>query len=270
MTTSEGHRERGAAVALVALTATVALALTGGCSAGERMTDHAAPETPAYVTLPDWRTTPPDAPATLPWVSAMVARNGTDITVYSGPGDAPCKELSHPRATVTEQDETHVVVTVQGRIVDAVDCAATGSALPLVVSLRKPLGGRVLRDAATALTPPTYFERDLPDLSSDQRWSPFSSHWMPTDTGWYQGYNGPKGSVLLVNARPTVQASLPEPVATLPVGSRRGTVTGDPERSWTAWWKVGPVTYSVRLEPPEGGRFTLAQFKQELAALSWR
>lgn len=273
MTTDEGLPQRRWPIAstprravVVASTAIVALALTGGCSPGERTTDQAAPETPTGVTLPD---VPAALPAALPWASAMVARNGTDITVYSGPGDGLCQELSQPQATVTEQDEIHVVVTVKARVVDATDCAVTGSALPLVVSLQKPLGRRVLRDAATAQTPPTYFERELPDLSSDKRWSPHPSHWMSTDTGWHQGYNGPRGSSLLVSAQPTVDASLSEPVATVPIGSRRGVVTGDADRYWTAWWEVGSVTYSLRLMPAEGGRFTLTQFKQELARLSW-
>lgn len=269
MTMNEGLRERRAPTAatrrpaLAALAATVAVTLIAGCStAAERTADRAVPQPPAGVTLPD-------VPVTLPWASAMVARNGTDITVYSGPGDAPCKELSQPQATVTEQDETHVVVTVTARVVAAVDCAATGSALPLVVSLRKPLGDRLLRDAATAQPPPLYFERDLPDLSSDKRWSPHPSHWMSTDRGWHQGYNGPMGSGLLLGAQPSADVSLSEPVATVPIGAHRGTVTGDPRTAWTVWWAVGAVTYSLRLSPAEGARFTLAQFKQELARLRW-
>ncbi|MFE9654745.1 hypothetical protein [Micromonospora sp. NPDC006431] len=35
------------------------------------------------------------------------------------------------------------------------------------------------------------------------------------------------------------------------------------------WWEVGEVTYSLRLEPAEGGTFTLKQFKQEIASLRW-
>lgn len=269
MTTSEAPGEcrpstittrRPAAV--VTLTATVALALTGGCTRSDRMTDPAVPQSPA--------TSVSDGAAVLPWASAMVARNGTDITVYSGPGDAPCKELWQPQATVTERDETHVVVAVSARIVNATDCSAAGSALPLVVSLEKPLGHQVLRDAATAKTPPTYFERDLPDLSSDKRWSPHSTGWMSTVTSWHQGYNGPSGSALVLSAQPTADVSFPDPVTTVSIGSRRGTVTGVAERYWVVWWEVGAVTYSLRLSPAEVGRFTLTQFKQELARLSWR
>ncbi|MEU2611684.1 hypothetical protein ABZ570_08890 [Micromonospora sp. NPDC007271] len=240
-----------------------ALALTGGCSRSERTTERPLPQPPAVTSLPD-------EAVELPWASAMVARDGTHITVYGGSGDTPCKELRQPQATVTAQDETQVVVTVKARIVDATDCGATGFALPLVASLRKPLGDRVLRDAATTQAPPTYFERDLPDLSSDKRWSRHPSHWMSTDPSWHQGYNGPHGSMLLLSAQPTADVSLPDPVTTVPIGSRRGTVTGDAGRSWTVWWKVGAVTYSLRVTPPEGGRFTLTQFKQELAGLSWR
>ena len=198
----------------------------------------------------------------------MVARNGTDITVYSGTGDVQCKELWQPTAMVTEQG-AQISIAVKARIIDAVDCSSSGTAVPLVVSLRKPLGDRVLRDAATADSPPTYFERDLPDLRSDKRWSPFSSHWMSTDESWHQGYNGPGGSTLLVSAQPTAAVGLPAAVANLPIGSHRGTITGGEGRSWKVWWEVGEVTYSLRLEPTEGGAFTLKQFKQELARLTW-
>ncbi|MFG3688676.1 hypothetical protein [Micromonospora sp. NPDC047740] len=250
-------------VTVVAVAVTVTLALTSGCSLHRPAADQAAPRTSTAAAAP------PDAPATLPWVSAMVARNGTDITVYSGPGDVRCKELWQPQATITEQKDAQVIISVNARVIDAVDCAVSGGAVPIVVSLPKPLGGRVLRDAATGLTPPIYLERDLPDLRSDKRWRPFSSHWMSTDEGWHQGYNGAGGSVLLVTAQRTAGVDLPDRVGTLSIGSRHGTVTGDPRRSWTMWWEVGTVTYSLRLEPAEGGTFTLKQFKQEIASLRW-
>ncbi|MEU3455987.1 hypothetical protein ABZ671_20685 [Micromonospora sp. NPDC006766] len=258
-----GIREARAS-ARVAVAATVVLTLTSGCTFYQPKADRAAPRSTAAAAAP------PDAPATLPWVSAMVARNGTDITVYSGPGDARCKELWQPRATITEQDAGRVVIAVQARIVDATDCAASGRAVPVAAPPQpQPHDGRPIRDAATGSTPPIYFERDLPDLGSDKRWSPFSSHWMSTEQSWHQGYNGPGGSVLLLSAQPTAGVVLPAAVTTSPIGSRQGTITGAAGKSWTVWWEVGEVTYSLRLEPPEGGTFTLKQFKQEIARLRW-
>ncbi|MFJ8577696.1 hypothetical protein [Micromonospora sp. NPDC093277] len=250
-------------VTVVAVTAIVALALTSGCSLRRPAPDQAAPESPAAAE------TPADGSVTVPWVSAMVARSGTDITVYSGPGDVWCKELWQPQATISEQQDAHVIVSVNARIIDAVDCASSGNVVPLVVSLSKPLGDRVLRDAATGSTPPIYSERELPDLRSNKRWSPFPSHWMSPERSWHQGYNGPEGLVLLVNAQRTTDVVLPDSAGTVTIGSRQGIATGDPARAWTVWWEVGEMTYSLRLSPAEGGTSTLKQFKQELAALRW-
>ena len=245
----------------VAVAVVVVPAFIGGLWFSRRATEQAVPRPSAAPTAS------PDGLATLPWASAIVASNGTDITVYTG-SDVQCKELRQPQATITEQN-SQLVVTVKARVIDAVDCATANTAVPLVASLREPLGDRILRDAATASTPPTYFERDLPGLRSDKRWSPFSGHWMSTDEAWYQGYNGPGGSVLIVSARRTAAVDLPAAVATLPIGSRRGTITGNDGGSWTVWWEARQVTYSLRLEPPEGGTLTLKQFKQELARLAW-
>lgn len=45
-----------------------------------------------------------------------------------------------------------------------------------------------------------------------------------------------------------------------------------PTRStfWTVCWEVGEVAYGLTLRPSESGEFTLDQFKQELALLTWR
>lgn len=257
-----GRAGRGRGVAVpAAVVATVVLGLTGGCG------QHADAEgTPGQ---PTTAAATPDAAGVVPWVSALVARDGTEVTVYTGPGDARCKELYEPRATVTEQDAAQVVVAVRGRVIESVDCAASGSAVPLVVSLREPLGDRALRDAASGTPHPVYHERDLPDATADQRWSPYPSHWMSTDEGWHRGYNGPNGSGLLLSALPTAAVSRPEAVATVRIGSRAGAVTGQEGRWWTVWWEAGEVTYSLRLMPREGGSFTLNEFKRELARLKW-
>ncbi|SCG75850.1 hypothetical protein GA0070609_5175 [Micromonospora echinaurantiaca] len=256
---SAGGRGRG--VAVLAAMATVVLGLTAGCGQRAGAEGTSAQPTTAAAT--------PDGAGLVPWVSALVARNGTAVTVYTGPGDAKCSELYEPRATVTEQDGAQVVVAVRGRVIESVDCAASGSAVPLVVSLRAPLGDRALRDAATGTPHPVYHERDLPDLTADRRWSPYESHWMSTDEGWHRGYNGPNGSGLLLSAQPTAAVSRPEAVATVRIGSRDGGVTGQEGRWWTLWWEAGEVTYSLRLMPREGGSFTLAEFERELARLKW-
>ncbi|MFU8870775.1 hypothetical protein [Micromonospora sp. SL4-19] len=261
----------------ITVAAVVALALVGGFVLARRTTDEAArgaaavPRGAAAVPRgPAAAPAPPDLAAPLPWLSTMVARDGTAVTVYAGTGDEPCKELSQPQATVTEQDGAHVVIAVQARIVDASDCTTSGSAVPLVVPLRNPLGDRVLRDAAASQPPPTYFERDLPDLLAGGRWSPHPSHWAATDQHWYQGYNGPAGSSMRLTAQPTAGADLPPTVATIPIGSRQGTVTTSARGSWSVWWEAGEVTYSLLLMPAEGGAFTLREFKRELARLKWR
>ena len=212
--------------------------------------------------------TPAETPSTLAWLSALVARDGTSVTVYAGTS-AECEELVQPQAAVVEQDDARVVIAVKARTVSASDCTTSGGAIPLVVSLPEPLGDRVLRDAATAVPPPTYFERDLPGLSSDKRWSPHPGQWASTDDGWFQGYNGPGGSHLLAAARPTAEAGRPATVGTLTIGARKGVITGGAEGSWTLWWAAGEVTYSLRLTPAEGSTFTLAQFKREMGRLHW-
>ncbi|MDO3701333.1 hypothetical protein Q3W71_06510 [Micromonospora sp. C28SCA-DRY-2] len=252
------RRGRGVLAAAVA----VVLGLTAGC--GQPATVEGTPGQPTTAAATS------DGAGPVPWVSALVARDGTRVTVYTGPGEARCKELYEPSATVTEQDATQVVVAVRGRVIDSVDCAASGTAVPLVVSLPEPLGDRVLRDPATDATHPTYHERELPDLDADQRWSPYESHWMSTDEGWHRGYNGPDGSGLLLSAQPTIAASRSEAVATVRIGSRDGDVTGQRGRWWTVWWEAGGVTYSLRLMPREGGSFTLQEFERELARLKWR
>ncbi|MFI7489579.1 hypothetical protein ACIBXA_14490 [Micromonospora echinaurantiaca] len=253
--------EGGRGVAVLAAVATVVLGLTAGC--GQRAVAEGTPARPTTAAAT------PDGAGLVPWVSALVARDGTEVTVYTGPGDAKCSELYEPRGSVTEQTGAQVVVAVRGRVIESVDCAASGSAVPLVVSLAEPLGDRALRDAATGTPHPVYHERELPDLTADQRWSPYESHWMSTDEGWHHGYNGPNGSGLLLSAQPTAATSRPEAVATVRVGSRDGDVTGQEGRWWTLWWEAGEVTYSLRLMPREGGSFTLTEFKRELARLKW-
>ncbi|MFG3421916.1 hypothetical protein ACIBTZ_16025 [Micromonospora sp. NPDC049460] len=260
MTTRDGRDERTRRTTLAAATAVIALALVGGLLLRHRATDEAAPGPTAEAAAS------PDGSSRVPWSAAVVGRDDTTVTVHVGPGDARCRDLVQPRATITARDDAQVVVAVEARIVPAADCTTSGARVPLVVSLAEPLGDRVLRDAAGTLPPPTYFERHVPDLPADKRWSPFSTG---CDEGWCQGYNGPGGATLLVTARRTADVARPAPVATVRVGPHRGVVTGAPERSWTVWWEAGDATYSLRLAPAEGASFTLAQFERELARLRW-
>ncbi|WP_410809981.1 hypothetical protein [Micromonospora sp. 067-2] len=248
----------GRAGRVTVATVAIAVALVAGIYVSRRDSSQAA----THPSVPS-----PQVPAALPWNAALVARTDTTITVYVGTGDARCKELVQPRAAVTEQTDAQVVVEVSARVVDAVDCTTSGNRVRLVVSLRKPLGDRVLSDAASATPPPIYFERNLPDLSSGTRWTPH-----PTDCseGWCQGYNGPDGSNLLASASRTAGADRSSPVATIPVGPHQGTVTGAAGHFWTVRWKVGDLTYALQLMPSEGGTFSLQEFEDELARLTWR
>ncbi|MET8322141.1 hypothetical protein [Micromonospora sp. NPDC005189] len=246
---------------LVAAAVGVALALTvvGGIYLSRREPDRATAQG-AVATM-----APPAAP-TMGWNAAMVARDDTTITVYATPGDLPCKELVQPQARITEQTDTQVTVAVGGRIVNATDCTTSGLRVPLVVSLPKPLGGRMLRGDASPLPPPTFSERELPDLASDQRWSPHSSH---CDEGLCQGYNGPNGSALLTSAGRTVGGKRPSVVDTVQIGSRQGTITGSAGTFWQVQWAVGDLTYSLQLRPSEGETLSFKQFRAELASLKW-
>ncbi|MEU4367590.1 hypothetical protein [Micromonospora chersina] len=250
-------------VTLAVAAAAIGLALVGSFFVRqERAADPVAPRQVAA------RETAAEPPSTLAWASALVARDGTSVTVYAGTS-AECAELVQPQAAVAQQDGTRVVIAVKARTGRATDCTTSGAVTPLVVALPEPLGGRVLRDAASDSPPPTYFERDLPGLTGDERWSPHPGQWASTDDGWFQGYNGPGGSHLLAAARPTAGASRPATVGTLTIGGRKGVITGGAEGSWTLWWAAGEVTYSLRLTPAEGSTFSLKQFKREMARLNW-
>ncbi|NES26326.1 hypothetical protein GCE86_27900 [Micromonospora terminaliae] len=251
-----GHHRR---TTLAVAAAAIGLALVGSfLLRQQRATEQVAPAKPA----------PTDGPSALPWVSAMVARDGRSVTVYAGTS-AQCKELVQPQVAIAGQDGTQVTVAVQARVLAAVDCTTTGTAVPLVLSLPEPLGGRVLRDAASGELPPTYFERDLPGLGSDERWSPHPGQWASTDEHWYQGYNGPEGSHFTVSAGRTAEVTRPAGGAAVTIGAHDGVVTGAAGTSWTLWWTAGQVTYSLRLTPAEGSTFTLEQFRREVARLAW-
>jgi len=240
--------------------AAVAAVLAGGYSFGHRMLAEPAPRVPVG---PAASQTAASAPA-VSWVSAMVARNDTTITVYAGASG--CQELAQPRARVTAQDAARVTIEVTGQIVPAGDCATSGQAVGVVATLPEPLGERELVDAVDLRSHPTYFERHLPDLQSDDRWSTFSGGWQSDDVYWYQGYNGPNGSTLVLRAQPSESVQQRPPVDTVEFGPYQGTITGS-SVMWTVWWQVGGTTYSLRLEAVEGGSLTLTQFKQELSRL---
>ena len=245
--------------------AAVAVVLAGGYSAGQRMLAEPAPRVPiAPAASPTASPTAASAPAGS-WVSAMVARNDTTITVYAGAKG--CKELDQPQARITAQDAARVTIEVTGRVVPAGDCSTSGRAVPVVVTLPEPLGERKLVDAVRLRSHPTYFERYLPDLRSNGRWSPFGGSWQSDDVNWYGGYNGPGGSALHVRAQPSDSVRQSDPVSTVDLGPYKGTITGNSAAMWTVWWQAGGATYSLQLLPTEGKSFTLTEFKQELAQL---
>ncbi|MET7668905.1 hypothetical protein [Micromonospora luteifusca] len=265
---SDDHADRRRRIRTAAVGVAIALALVGGIVVSRREPDQATAQgvTATTAATTAARAEPPAEPA-MSWNAAMVGRDDRTITVYATPGDTTCKELLQPQATITEQTDAQVVVAVNGRVVTATDCATSGLRVPLVVSLQKPLGTRVLRDAASALSPPTFSERELPDLASDKRWSPYSSH---CNEGFCQGYNGPNGSTLLALAGRTVGGGDGRaPAGTMSIGSHRGTITGSPGASWQVRWEVGDLAYSLQLTPSEGAKFSLTQFRTELASLKW-
>ncbi|MEV5208984.1 hypothetical protein AB0K35_16060 [Micromonospora sp. NPDC053740] len=262
---------------VVRITAAVLVAtLCGACGTGRRDAVAEPPQeaTPSASAAPQHenRASTPDGSVVLPWVAAVVARDDTSITVATGIDSANCGEPTRsPEATITHQDETQVVISVTTSTVRAEEeaCATTGDAAPAFVSLQKPLGDRVLRDATTTRPHPTYFQRDVPDVLADKRWDPSGGHLRP-DERWFQSFRDPGGTTLLLDAQPTTRVHRPATVATVPIRSQQGIITtyGAPG-SWTVWWELGQVTYSLSLVPPDSHGFTLKQFKQQLAGLSW-
>lgn len=241
--------------------AAVAAVLAGGYSVSSLVLAGPAPKAPI---VPAASPTAAAAPA-MPWVSAMVARDDATVTVYAGV--ERCEKLDRPRARITAQDAARVTVEVTGRVVPGGDCSVGPIAVPVVVRLPGPLGARELVDAAGQRSQPTYFERYLPDLRSDGRWSPIGGIWQSDDRNWYRGYNGPGGATLRLQAQPTDSVRQRDPVSTVDLGPYEGTITGKSAGMWTVWWRAGEATYSLRLLPAEGESLTLTEFKRELARL---
>jgi len=254
--------------------AAVVVVLAGGYSVGQRLLAEPMPQMPigpvgspavSPAGSPSAAASTGSSVPALSWVSAMVARDDTTITVYTGV--KRCKELDRPRARVTAQDAAQVTIEVTGRVVPAEDCTTSGMDVPLVVKLAEPLGERKLIEAVSLRSHPTYFARYLPDLESTGRWSPFSGNWQYDDTTWYGGFNGPNGSELNEEAQPSESVRRGAPVATVKFGQYEGVITGSDTTMWTVWWQAGETTYSLQLVPGEGKSFTLTEFKQELALL---
>lgn len=200
------------------------------------------------------------------WVSAMVARDGATVTVYSGAGW--CREITDVVAAVVVDGETRVEIAVTARIVE-VDCSIDGAAVPVSVTLATPLDGRELVDAAAGQPRPTYLERHLPDVGVDGRWSPVGGgSWSQHLESWHDSYNGPNGSLIRLSAQPIGSPRPGRRAGTISLGPYRGTIVGS--SSWTVYWEVDEVTYGLTLEPSESGEVTLDQFKRELALLTWR
>ncbi len=261
---ADGRARRRRNLAVLVVAATVAAVLVGGFALRHRLADQPQ-QSPVAWTEPS-ATGGGDA---LPWLSAMVARDGRNVTVYAGPGRR-CTEFSRPKVTTTEQDDARVTIAVNSAVVAAADCTTSDRAVPLTVLLPAPLGDRVLRDAATGQPRPTYFERDLPDLAATPQWSPFSASWDSTDAGWYASYNGPGGSALHLSAQSTAESpGHPATGSSVRLGSQQGTITSSGGTSWTVWWEAGDVTYSLRMSPVEGDSLTLDRFTRELARLEW-
>jgi hypothetical protein len=254
------RRRRTLAVFVAAATAAV---VAGGVSAGRWILAEPAPPAPIGPAV----TASPTVPLTaVPWVSAMVSRGGGTITVYAGA--QRCEELYQPVSRVREEGD-RVTIEVSGRTVPATECAAGGNVMAIVVKLRAPLGERTLFDA-DGQARPTYFERHLPELWSDRRWSVVPGlGWQSDDPTWYESYNGPGGATLALRAEPTELASQLDPVTTVDLGPYEGAITVNTANMYRVWWQVGPVTYSLRILPTEGASMTLTQFKKELAGLKW-
>lgn len=241
--------------------AAVAAVLAGGYSVSSLMFAEPTPKAPIVSAASP---TAASAPV-LPWISAMVARDDSKITVYTGV--ERCTKLDRPRARITAQDAARVTVGVTGRVVPADDCSVGRIVVPVVVTLPGPLGERKLVDASGQRSHPTYFERYLPDLRQAGRWSPVGGNWFSDDVNWYGVFNGPGGSELRLQAQLTESVRQRDPVSTMDLGPYKGTITSNSAKMWTVWWQAGDATYSLRILPAEGESLTLTAFKREVARL---
>jgi hypothetical protein len=244
------RRIAGAASALA-----VVVVVAGGSAVAHRM-----PAQPPVPAAPVVSVAPVPA---VPWVSAFVARDGTTVTLYTGA--VRCRQLNQPRAQVTAQDATEVTVSVTATVGPADDCATSGSAVGVPLTLPAPLQGRKLIDAAGPPAHPVYYERYLPDLRSGGTWSPIETGWDHDDANWYLSYNGPDGIGLNLRAQPR-SAPVRSPVGTMKLGPYQGTITGS-TKLWTVCWPGGDATYCAQYEPAEGGSTTLTAFRQRMAQL---
>lgn len=202
----------------------------------------------------------------LPWDFALVGRDDRTVTVYAGGGK--CQMLYAPRAELTAQDAARVTVTVHGRLVEASDCASAGTAEPVVLHLPESLGSRELLDA-TGGARPVYRERALPDLAATG-WRSHPGSWRAGGVFWYQGFDGPNGTEIELQAAPSDRASDGPGVGTVAVGPYTGTITGRAQSWWRVSWRVEQNTYSLRYVPAEGRPAgTVNDFKHLLGTLRW-
>ena len=260
---SEYHVGRRRRVIGTAVGVTVALALVGGILLSRRVPDQATTQPPGANTVP---AAAPPVTSAIGWNAALVARDDTTITVYASLGDTRCKDLVQPQATVTEQTDTQVVVAVNGRIIDATDCSISGTRMPLVVSLQEaPRRSAPPRRRQCAATTDLLRTRAAgPGLRQEME-STFES----MRRGLVSGLQRPERLDAVRGCGPHGRRGIPGAVGTVSIGSREGTITGSPERSWQVRWEVGDVTYSLRLTPTEGETFSLKEFRAELARLKW-
>lgn len=258
-------------------TAAVALVLAGGYPVGQRMLAEPEPE-------PEPRVDAAAASArALPWIAAMVARDDVTVTVFAGVEGCEQLKLAGARVRLAA-DAARVTIEVTGRTVvprgafenreAAANCIRSGRDVTLVVKLPEPLNGRQLVDAVGQRPRLVYFERHLPDLLSDGRWSPrFEAHWLADTVSWYRSYSGPEGSLLSLRIQPATSVKRFHPVSTVRFGPHEGRIAGKAElRTWTVLWRDRDVAYSLALlaMPKKGetvGSFTLAEFTDELARL---
>jgi hypothetical protein len=249
---------RQRAVTALVVTGVVA-ALIAGFVLARPPVDRAAPPatpSPTASTLPDLR-------PQVAWETALLARDGRTVTVYTG-SLSGCEDLVDATAVVTRQDGGQVTIAVRAWVAPTDECGVFAS---LRVELTGPLGDREVRDAASDEPRPTYRESHLPDLRNDARWRQFSAGSAGPGGLWHAGYNGPNGWTLQIEGEPGSTAG-GDPADTLTLGSRQGTLVDLPA-TWAVRWSVGDLTYELSVRPSEGGVVTRQEFVAEVNRLAW-
>jgi hypothetical protein len=212
---------------------------------------------------------PPASTATaVRWQFARVDRSERIVTVFANPAEGDCLELVNTGAEAAEHTD-RVVLTVRGDTRPAADCARSGLAVPLRVTLSAPLDGRPIVDAATGQAPPAYLDRDLPLIPAD-RWQEVPGDvYRPTGDRFGISYTRAGGPDITIVISPAVGPRPSGPAGERRTLGRRDAVLAEYNQTWTVWWRSGGRDYVMSLVPSEGRALSRAEANAVLGQIDW-